>query len=815
LSAAKTSSQRDSINNAAIDFTSTKTLNFTNVRKNKTGTGKPKIYDISNLDVSYSYISTKTHNPLIENNEVTRHRGGMGYNFAPQPVYLEPFKNIKFFKKRKKHWFDLVKDLNLNLAPAQLSFRADIQRQFGAIRPRSIGSDKYKIPETYDKYLVFQRDYIMRWNFTRSINFDFTASNNSRVDEPNGRLDTKEKKDTVWRRLLNGGRNTLYSHTANISYTLPTAKFPLLDWTSVNLKYQATYRWIGASRLAVELGNILENSQSKEATVQLDFTKLYNKSKFFQAIDQPRIEGPKAEKLTRTDTIFRTVTKNGVKVKEIKRLKIKRIKDPNAMPDVGIMGRVFGKLISSVKQVNASYSETGNTRLPGYMDSSQYVGQNWRSMQPGFDFLSGRQPDTAWLNKAGRSGVISKSNEFNTLFQQSFNQRLTLTAQLEPVRDLTISINLNKTFNKDYSELYKDTSGTGNNFGHLSPYAGGGFDISFIAFKTLFGSFDPNQISGTFTKFQDYRQVISQRLGKLNPYSAAVPVGDNYAYGYNRYAIDVLIPAFVAAYTGKDPSKVALIKQSNPSIKSNPFGSILPMPNWKIDYNGLSRIKGLDKIFSNVTISHGYTGSLSMNGFTSALLYRDIDRFGYPSFFDTVSKNYVPYFLVPNITIQEQFAPIFGIDMMFTNQFQTKIEFVKQRTLSLSLVDFQLSETRSSEFSIGAGYRKKGLKLFGGFKLPKFLSKDGSGKMDNEINFRFDLRVRDNVTVNNRLDQAATLPTGGSKEVTLTPSVDYFLNSRINIKLFFDQRRVTPYISSSAPIVNTRAGVQVRVSLAQ
>jgi cell surface protein SprA len=815
LSAAKSSSQRDSINNAAIDFTSTKTLNFTNVRKNKTGTGKPKIYDISNLDVSYSYISTKTHNPLIENNEVTRHRGGMGYNFAPQPLYLEPFKNIKFFKKRKKHWFDLVKDLNLNLAPAQLSFRADIQRQFGAIRPRSIGSDKYKIPETYDKYLVFQRDYIMRWNFTRSINFDFTASNNSRVDEPNGRLDTKEKKDTVWRRLLNGGRNTLYSHTGNISYTLPTSKFPLLDWTSVNLKYQATYRWIGASRLAVELGNILENSQSKEATMELDFTKLYNKSKFFQAIDQPRIEGPKAERLTRTDTIFRTVTKNGVKVKEIKRLKIKRLKDPNAMPDVGIMGRVFGKLISSVKQVNASYSETGNTRLPGYMDSSQYIGQNWSSMQPGLDFLSGKQPDTAWLNKAGRSGVISKSNEFNTLFQQSFNQRLTLTAQLEPVRDLTISVNLNKTFNKDYSELYKDTSGTGSNFGHLSPYAGGGFDISFIAFKTLFGNFDPNQISATFTKFQDYREIISQRLGKLNPYSAAVPVSGNYAYGYNRYAIDVLIPAFVAAYTGKDPSKVALIKQSNPSIKSNPFGSILPMPNWKIDYNGLSRIKGLDKIFSNVTISHGYTGSLSMNGFTSALLYRDIDRFGYPSFFDTVSKNYVPYFLVPNITIQEQFAPIFGIDMMFTNQFQAKVEFVKQRTLSLSLVDFQLSETRSSEFSIGAGYRKKGLKLFGGFKLPKFLSKDGSSKMDNEINFRFDLRVRDNVTVNNRLDQAATLPTGGSKEVTFTPSVDYFLNSRINIKLFFDQRRVTPYISSSAPIVNTRAGVQVRVSLAQ
>jgi cell surface protein SprA len=191
------------------------------------------------------------------------------------------------------------------------------------------------------------------------------------------------------------------------------------------------------------------------------------------------------------------------------------------------------------------------------------------------------------------------------------------------------------------------------------------------------------------------------------------------------------------------------------------------MPNWKLDYNGLSRIKGLDKIFTNVAISHGYTGNLSMNGFTSALLYQDINRFGYPSFYDTVSKNYIPYFLVPNITIQEQFAPLVGIDLMFTNQLQLKVEYIKQRTLSLSLVDFQLSETRSTEFSIGGGYRKKGLKLFGELKwLPKFLSKNGS-KLDNEINVRLDFRVRDNVTVNNRLDQDATLPTGGSKEITI------------------------------------------------
>jgi cell surface protein SprA len=821
LSAAKTSSQRDSIKNAAVDFVSTTTVNFTNVRKNKTSTGSPKIYDLSNFDISYSYFNTKAHNPLIENNEVTRHRGALGYNFAPTPKFVEPFKKLKFFKKRKTHWFDLVKDFNFNYAPAQLSFRTDIQRQFGAVRPRSIGSDKYKIPETYDKYLVLQRDYILRWNFTRSINFDFTASNNSRVDEPYGRLDTKEKKDTVWQRLISGGRNTLYNHTANISYTLPTTKFPLVDWTSVNLKYQATYRWIGASRLAVELGNILENSQTKEATLQLDFTKLYNKFKFFRAIDQPRGQNTKTEPRTRTDTVYRWVKKDGVKVREVKKLKIKKIRDPNSLPNVGIAGRVFGKLVSSIKQVNLSVSETGNTRLPGYMDSTNYIGQNWRSMEPGLDFVFGMQPDTAWLNRAAGRGLISKDSFFNTIFQQSFNQRLALTAQIEPVRDLTISVNASKTFSKTYSELFKDTTATGNNFGHLSPYSGGSFDISYIAFNTMFGKFDPNKLSQTFVQFQENRKVISQRLGLANKYNqegaggATInPDAEGYYYGYGKYATDVLIPAFIAAYTGKDPSKVALIDQSNAKTSSNPFKRLLPMPNWKIDYTGLSRIKGLDKIFSNVTLSHGYNGSLSMNGFNSALLYQDVSRYSYPSFYDSSSKNYIPYFLIPNITIQEQFGPLFGVDLMFTNQFQAKVEVTKQRMLSLSLIDFQLSETRSTELSIGAGYRKKGLKF--PFPLPKFLTgKDGGKALENEINFRFDFRIRDNVTVNNRLDQDATLPTSGSKELTFSPSIDYFVSSRVNVKLFFDQRRVTPYISSSPPIVNTRAGLQVRISLAQ
>jgi cell surface protein SprA len=312
---------------------------------------------------------------------------------------------------------------------------------------------------------------------------------------------------------------------------------------------------------------------------------------------------------------------------------------------------------------------------------------------------------------------------------------------------------------------------------------------------------------------------LSERLGKANPYSKNQVGADGYYYGYGRYAVDVLVPAFIAAYTDEDPKKVSTIDQSNANIRSNPFHSIMPKPNWKIDYNGLSRVKGMDKIFTNFTLSHGYNGSLSMNGFTSALLYADSSRYGYPSFYDTLSKNFVPFFLVPNISIGEQFAPLIGVDMMFTNQLQAKFEYAKSRQLSLSLIDFQLSEVRSTEFSVGAGYKKRGLKMPFNINLPKFLQSKNpntsSSKLENEINFRIDFKVRDNVTSNSRLDQDNTFATGGSKEITIVPTIDYFLNNRVNIKFYFDQRRIKPYISSSAPITNTRAGVQVRISLAQ
>lgn len=813
------SSKKDSIRSKAIDYRSTKTLSFTNVRKVRTNTTKrPKIYDISNFDLSYSYFSTNSHTPLIEYNDVTRHRGMVGYTFVTQPKFISPFKAL--LKKNNNKWLTWLKDFNINYVPSNIAIKADLSRQFGVIRPRSIGTDKYVIPETYDKYFTFQRDYVLDWDFTKSLKLRYTATNNSRIDEPEGRIDTRQKRDSIWKNLFRGGRNTIFNQAATIQYTLPTAKIPLLDWTTVNLQYQTNYRWIGASRLAVDLGNILENGNQAEARAQLDFSRLYQKSKWLRQLDNPANPEDKERWKNRYQKVKDTIiTKTGQKIIRTKR----KLVDKGAMPYVSGIPKVFGKLLTSIKQANVTFSENANTRLPGYADSTQFIGQNFRSMAPGFDFIFGRQPDSNWLNKKAAKGLITKNDNFNEIFQQNFEQRLTGELQLQPFRDLNIGVNFKRSFSKNYSETFKfvDTSGgTNKKFQHLTPYAGGGFDVSWIAINTLFKKFDPNTVSETFRTFEANRQILSRRMGETNPYSISGggQGADGYYYGYGKYAVDVLIPSFIAAYTGKSPESVGLIKQGNSNIKANPFRAIIPKPNWRLDYNGLSRLKGLEKIFTNVSISHAYNGSLSMNGFTSALLYQDISRFGYPSFYDTISKNFIPYFLVPNITITDQFGPVAGIDLMFTNQLHTKFEYNRTRTLSMSLYDFQLSETHSKEMVFDLGYRKRGLKLFAGLKLPKFLTPStpgGSNKLENDINFTARVSIRDNVTANTKLDGNITQPTNGSKDITITPSIDYYLSNRVNIRFYYERRSVKPYLGTIGETVNTKAGVQIRISLAQ
>jgi cell surface protein SprA len=812
---------RDSIKNDAIDFVGLKTVNFTNVRFTQRPNKKQRLWSISNFDFSYSFTETRQHNPLVESNQVGKTQGGIGYNYSSEAKYIEPFKKMI---KSPTPWLDFIRNINFNPMPSLIGIRMDTRRQFGAFRPRNVGGGPFKIPETYDKYFVIDRNYNMRWDLTRSLNVDFKAVNNSRVDEPFGRIDNKEKRDSLMKNFLKGGRNTIYNQSADITYNFPTSNFPFLNWTTFNIAYRSTYNWVGASRLAINLGNTIQNSGQTGATAELNFTQLYSKLKLFRAIDeinQPdpstktALKGlPKKQAKKKKGTAEQIEAKLSKEEEKLARKEQKRLAKEERQQRAIVLNnaeKAILRIITSLKRVGVTYNEGGNTFLPGYTDSTSFLGQNWRSMAPGLDFVMGKQPDQAWLNNMGKKGLITKDPILNNLFLQNYEQKLNITAQVEPIRDLIIDLNLDKSLTKNYSTLFKDTVGNGQ-FNALNPYSGGGFSISYISFQTLFGKFDPNNTSETFKTFENNRIILSKRLGEKNPYSQAVG-SDGYYKGYNRYAQDVLVPAFIAAYTKKDPNTVGLLKNGNDgSVKSNPFGSYLPKPNWRLTYNGLSRIESLQKYITNFTISHGYSSTLSMNSFNSALLFQDTLLYGFPSFVDTISGNFVPYFLVPNLLISEQFSPLIGIDFSTTGQLSGRFEYRKSRQLSMSLVDFQLSEVRSTEVTFGMRWRKRGFPL--PFRI-KFGKKEPTGKLENDITFSLDFSIRDDINSNSRLDQANAFATGGQRVVSIRPTIDYVISNRVNIQLYFDQRRLNPYVSNAAPSVNTRAGVQVRISLAQ
>ncbi len=780
-------SMRDSIKDNAVDVKTIKTFNFTNVKKNNTSGKKQQLWSIENIDLSYSYYKEDQKNPLIESNSIVRHRAGLGYNYVSTPKFIEPLKRTI---KSKSPWFDIIKDLNLNPVPSLLGFRADVNRQFGAYRPRNVGGPKFGLPETYDKYFTFDRNYNLRWDLTRSLNLDFSAINKSWVDEDSGRLNS-DGKARVKRNFLNGGRTISYQQSANLSYVLPTMKVPALDWTSVRVNYIASFNWLAASLVARSLGNTLANEQQKNATAEFDLTKLYSKSRFLRALDEgPAPAGPSNKK---TDTTAQ---------------KGKKPKDPSEPLQLSGAVKFAGRIITSLKRISINYTDNATASIYGYTDSTRALGMNFHSGAPGLGYVFGRQPDTSFINSLARKGLITGDPNFNYQNRQDINQQLTISAQLMPVRDLTIDIKIDKTFGKMYSELYKDTTAAGfsGQFARLNPFSEGSFSVSYISYQTLFSKIDPNEVTQTFLKFQDYRKIIAARLSTENPNSGGQQFTDGYYLGYGKYSQEVLLPAFLAAYTNKDPNSISLVKNSNPNIRSNPFSGILPKPNWIITYNGLTKIPGMEKIFTSFTVTHGYNSRLSMNRFESALLFQDENRLGYPSFIDTLTGNFIPYFLVPNITISEQFSPLIDLDMQFTNQVNARFEFKKSRQLSLSLVDFQLSESRSTEYTVGAGFRKRGA-----FSFIKWKGKP----LQNDAAFRLDLKFQDDATANSRLDQLQALPTAGQQVITINPTIDYVISNRINLKFYFEQRRVSPKISTAPPIINTRAGIEIKLSLTQ
>ena len=285
------------------------------------------------------------------------------------------------------------------------------------------------------------------------------------------------------------------------------------------------------------------------------------------------------------------------------------------------------------------------------------------------------------------------------------------------------------------------------------------------------------------------RPIISNRLGAQNPNSSGNANG--FADGYNKSAQDVIISSFLAAYTGK--------KASSSSLNSLPK---IPLPNWRITYGGLSKIPFIADRLSELSLRHGYRSTYSVNGFNSLIKYQETN--GFVSSRD-VNQNFFPFYQFAQANISEQFAPLIGIDTRLKNNLTANFEINKTRIMALSLANSQLAQLSENNLVFGLGYRTTKFRFpFGWFS---------NLKLDNNMDFKLDVSVRDNKTVIYRADIEEAEVSSGAKNISLRPSVDYVLNQRFNVRLFYDSNITKPYTSQSFNTSFSNFGFSLRMTL--
>lgn len=744
LSTTQSAQQRDSIKHAAEDYTMRKSVNFTNVHKERAPDKRTNhVYDVENLNASYAYTEYTHHDFTTENDLEKTYHLALAYNYTNAPKYVSPFAKII-----KANSLALIRDINFALAPTRLNFSINFDRFYSENSPRNNDpNNPVFIPTTYNKNFNITRVYGFGWQFTKSLSVDVDATNLSVVDEPYGKLDGL-KIDTLWQNIRKLGRTINYNHTLNVNYAVPLNKIPGMDWTVLTAHYSTNFTWQAAPEFAIgnpqfNVGNSIQNARKIQLDPVLTMQTLYNKIGFL---------------------------KNGTN------------------PQNSTFTRVFTGLITSVKSLSANYTRTDATFLPGYLPQSNLFGQDLSYDAPGIGFLLGSQADIR--SRAIANNWITRDTLQNQLYVQSVNVDLRLKATVEPTPDLQIQLSAYKTQDHTYQTNFKFLSAS-NSFENLTPTTTGNYSISYFSLATAFSKESGvNNTSKPFQKFLDNRQTISKRLGGINPNSGGVGA-NGYADGYGPNSQNVLVPAFLAAYTGHNASSASL----------NQFPST-PIPNWQIRYTGLSRLPFFQEIFDSFDINHGYQSSYSVSQYNTLLQYQEL---GGASSQRDVNSDFLPKYQFSQITIFEQFVPLLGIDIRFKNNMTTNLEYRQSRVLSLSLLNSQLTQQNEQVLTFGLGYKTKD------FRFPFGLF-DGL-ILKNDMTFKIDFALRNNKTLIYQADLTAAQISSGAQNITYRPSIDYVISQRFVLNLFYDSNLTKPYTSQAFNTSFTNFGVNLKLLL--
>jgi cell surface protein SprA len=812
----------DSLRKATQDYTRRRSINFTNVRKERKGAKgqkNPQVYDIENFAASYSFSETFRRNINTRFDLNRQHNASLNYTYRTRPKLVKPFSKVSWLQS---DYLALIRDFNFYPYPKSFTAIASLDRNYTAMQMRNTDAILNDIPPellgnleaTYNKNFALNRQYTLLFDLTESLRFDYTARTNARVDELEGAPNTDSNRAEIMRNLEQLGRGLNYHQQVSLNWQLPLSKIPLLDFATISATYNGDYDWqapsqtttvaarnsgSGQSNFNLNFGNTIQNNRQLQLNSTFNFSALYAKVPYLKKAQQ----GSREDERRRPRGIPRPGRNNPNATN--------KVEEDEEDEEQSIFDKILmesAKVLMMVKSGSFNFSKSDGQFLPGFANSPQLFGLDnvGGNYAPGLWFTVGGQADIR--KSAVANNWLIRNENLNNQYLQTSARTINMRLTAEPINSLRIVLSAQNNTTGNLAEFFRFDTISGI-FESQNAFNTQTFSSSWFMLGTAFESLSaPDYKSATYDQFRQNRLIISQRMSSnfaditKRPYSSdLVGTPDSSNFGYRYFSVnsqDVMIPAFIAAYSGQDVKNIEL----GATRKT-------PLPNWQITYDGLTKMKFFKKYFNSFTLSHAYRSTYTVSNMTTNLLRQKAEQDN--STEDPLDNNgdLLPMNQINAVSLSEQFSPLIGINTKLKNNMTLRVEYKSDRSMILSLTNNQITETRGSEWVIGAGFIIKDVKL-------KFV-RVGARKTNpvSNLELRADIGIRDNIILIRRILEEVDQPTSGQRITTVKVSADYRISQRVQTKIFYDLNMSRFKTSNAFPLTTNQFGISVRLNLGQ
>ena len=861
-----TKQEKDSIKQMTNTVHESTSFSVSNIKVNHHYTKKRDLFvDPANFAISASYNKQSEHSPELETNLTTDHKGSFqySYNFNPKPwepfAKVEKVSKVKLLKEFNIYYLPQSWSFNTNMHRtfSHMKMR-DLTGSSAEAMDLTFSKDF-----TWDRNVDIKFDLTknMKFSFQSAMNaiidegkYTPEILKGRYFDEQFNHDKYEAWKDTIQRSLAKWGSPYTYQQVFTASWNVPLNRVPGLDALTANASYNATYNWnrTASTTVGVDRGNTVSSLRTWQVDGSINFENWYGKSKYWKTMTQHYTgragRGRTFKPKTYTQTVEMT---KGAAIEITHRLNSEQLivtaadstgknvpisfkpvgntkisvtpktncakatitvttKDPNQREPKQVAADMFAYLGTMVRRLQVTYRESSSLIVPGFMPEAGFMGQQKvnGSFAPGYDFAFGFFPEN-YIKKAQLNGWLSGDTSIVQPATRAETSDFDIKLTLEPLPGFKVQLSGKRYMASSTSIIY--------NYGDLQENMTGSYNITQVAIGTMFsrvGTQEENFSNSAYDQFLANRDILTQRVqdqytGIILPsrgFMSDIPIGTKYdpnKHGrVSNNSADVLVPAFLSAYTGRDANRVSL----------NPFLGILRiLPNWSVTYDGLGKLPWIRDHFKSVTLTHAYTCKYSIGSFGSYSTWVGADgdnmMIGFVRDVTTGAPSPSSAFDISNVTITEAFSPLIGLNMTMKNSLSLKAEYRQQRNLALNVTSVQLTEGHTKEFVIGAGYTIKNL---------NFITKKKDGgqkKVSNDLKLQVDVSYKDVMMLLRKVEEGITQASSGNKVLAIKISADYVLSQKINLQLFYDHQGTTPLISSSYPVKADNIGLNIKLML--